>query len=121
MSASPQANATAHRPRKPCSARAVVHAVRRVRSAGSISTAKGLVIRPLDPAVSVVRVTYRRRVELQDAPKIVVSSLATKSAIRSVTGTPFASSLIEQSGRGQWLRWGVWERKPWPNSGPSPE
>ena len=76
MSASPQANATAHRLRKPCSARAVVHAVRPVRSAGSISTAKGRVIRPLDPAVNVVRVTNRPRVELQDAPKIVISSLS---------------------------------------------
>jgi hypothetical protein len=38
---------------------APIQAVRRVRSAGSSSTAKGLVIRPAVPAVSVVRVTYR--------------------------------------------------------------
>jgi hypothetical protein len=38
---------------------ALTQAVRRVRSAGSSSTAKGLVIRPAVPAVSVVRVTYR--------------------------------------------------------------
>jgi hypothetical protein len=35
--------------------------VRRVRSAGSNSTAKGRVIRPGAPATSVVRVTYRPR------------------------------------------------------------
>jgi hypothetical protein len=38
---------------------ALIQAVRRVRSAGSSSTTKGLVIRPTVPAVSVVRVTYR--------------------------------------------------------------
>ena len=37
--------------------------VRRVRSAGSNSTAKGRVIRPGVPATSVVRVTYRPRLK----------------------------------------------------------
>ena len=40
---------------------APIQVVRRVRSAGSNSTAKGRVIRPGVPATSVVRVTYRPR------------------------------------------------------------
>jgi hypothetical protein len=38
---------------------ASIQVVRRVRSAGSNSTTKGLVIRPRVPATSVVRATYR--------------------------------------------------------------
>ncbi len=40
-----------------------IQVVRRVRSAGSNSTAKGRVIRPGVPATSVVRVTYRPRLK----------------------------------------------------------
>jgi hypothetical protein len=44
---------------------APIQAVRRVRSAGSSSTAKGRVMRPGVPATSVVRVTYRPRLKEQ--------------------------------------------------------
>jgi hypothetical protein len=45
-----------------------VQVVRRVRSAGSSSTAKGRVMRPVVPATSVVRVTYRPRLREQELP-----------------------------------------------------
>ena len=72
-----RANATAHRPRTTLLGQGVAHAVRRVRSAGSISTTKGLVIRPLDPAVSVVRVTYLPRLS-EDTTILGVSCSLTR-------------------------------------------
>jgi hypothetical protein len=54
-----------------------IQAVRRVRSAGSSSTAKGLVIRPRVPATSVVRARYRPWLRKQ-ATILGVSSSSTR-------------------------------------------